>query len=653
MHAGDFAMAEQLCRNSLNSFPGDANLLVLLGAALIKQQRAEDAEYTLSRAAKIHPDFSRAHEGLAEAFMMRGNLAAAIDSLETAAALDPDSLSIRVKRGKVLIGLGRGDEADEEFKASFKLTPYREELVKGLEFQRNNQLKEAEQVYREVLRQDPENIDGLRLLAGIAMRARQWSDAEVLLKKALDKAPDFFQGWMDLGLGLQEQDRTNDALEAFDRAMKIEPDRANPYCAAGTTHAMAGRHAESLEWFDEALKRDSGNPAALAGIGHVLKTIGKQEEAIQSYRECIKHNDEHGEAYWSLANLKTFRFESDEIAAMEKHAANEDLGDEPRANFMFALGKSFEDLKNYDKAFSYYDHGNSLRRQSESYDPVGTVDQHDEFVRIFSEEFMRKNEGHGHRGDTPIFIVGLPRSGSTLIEQILSSHSQVEGTHELPDLGRVARKIGNDSDSGEPYPTALLQADAEQFGDFGADYLKRTRHYRELGTPFFTDKMPNNFVHIGLVHLILPDAKIVDARRHPLDSCLGSFKQLFARGQPFTYDQYEVGEFYLEYIRMMDHWNEILPGKVLKVQYEENVADLNTQVKRLLDHCDLPFEEACLTFYETDRAVKTASSEQVRRPIYSSSVHLWRNYEEHLGPLIEVLESHLRELPKEWQPKSF
>jgi len=653
MHAGDFTMAEQICRNSLSEFPRDANLLVLLGAALVKLDRAEDAEITLSRAAKMFPDFSRAHEGLAEAFIMQGKLPAALDSLETAAALEPGSASIRVKRGKVLVGLGRDDEASLEFEASFKLTPFREELVKGLQLQRMNNLKEAEHIFRNVLRQDPENVDALRLLAGIAMRARQWGDAEALLKKALDKAPDYFQGWMDLGLGLQEQDRMDEAVEAFSKAMEINPGKANPYTAAGTTAAMVGRHEESLEMFNEALKRDSGNPGALAGIGHVLKTIGDQDAAIRSYRECIKHNDEHGEAYWSLANLKTFRFKEEEIAAMEKHAANEDLPSDPRAHFDFALGKAYEDAGDYEKAFSYYEEGNRLRRQSESYDPVRTIDQHDEFIRVFSEDYLRKHEGHGHHGDTPVFIMGLPRSGSTLIEQILASHSLVEGTHELPDLGRVARNVGNNSNSGNTYPTSLLDDGVEHLSSYGEDYLRRTKRHREQGTPCFTDKMPNNFIHVGLIHLILPDAKIVDARRHPIDSCLGSFKQLFARGQPFTYDLYELGEFYLQYVRIMDHWNQVLPGKVLKVQYEDVVADLDTQVARLLDHCDLPFEEACLRFHETDRAVKTASSEQVRKPIYSTSVQLWRRYEEHLGPLIDVLEPLLRELPKEWQPKSF
>ncbi len=653
MHAGDFSMAEQICRNSLSEFPRDANLLCLLGASLIKQKRGEDAEHTLWRAAKMYPRFSRAHEGLAEAYVLQGKLFEALESLNTAATLEPDSASIRAKRGKVLAGLGRDNDASKAFEESFKLTPHREELIKGLQLQRMGDVVDAEKIYRDVLRQDPQNVDALRLLAGIAMRAKQWGDAEVLLNKALELAPAFFQGWMDLGLALQEQDRTDEALEAYKQARQIEPDKANPFAAAGTSAAMAGRHEEATKLFNQAVKRDPGSPGALAGLGHVLKTVGNQPNAIAAYRTCIEHNPEHGEAYFSLANLKTFRFADDEIDVMKTHAANEALGDEPRANFLFSLGKAFEDKGDYDKAFEYYALGNQTRRQHESYDPVRTIDQHDTFIRVFSKAFLNQWQGLGHVGDTPIFIVGLPRSGSTLIEQILASHSLVEGTHELPDLGRVARQVGNAEGQLAAYPLAIENCQPDKFAEHGADYLRRVERHRLGGVANFTDKMPNNFVHVGFVHLILPQAKFIDARRHPLDSCLGSFKQLFARGQPFTYDLYELGEFYLQYVRLMDHWHDVLPGKVLQVQYEEVVGDTDTQIRRMLEHCDLPFEEACLRFWETDRAVKTASSEQVRKPIYASSVQLWRKYENHLGPLIEVLEPLLRELPKEWQPESF
>jgi tetratricopeptide (TPR) repeat protein len=652
LRAGDAKMAERMCRQALDAFPRDANLLCLLGASMLKQNRAKEAEHTLSRAVRMYPGFARAHETLADALIMQGKLPEGLDALDRAAELEPGNASVRFKRGKVLDGLGRDDEASKQFEESFKLTPYRENLVRGLRVQRMGNVREAERIYRDVLLRDPGNVDALRLLAGVAMRAKQWGDAEVILEKALDKAPDFVQGWMDLGLARQEQDRTDDALEAYGHAMRLEPDQPKAYSAAATTNAMAGRHDEALRLYDEALKRKAGLASALTGRGHTLKTIGRQDEAIESYRNCIEHNPWHGETWWSLANLKTFHFADDDIAEMEAQIGDERLADEQRANFLFALGKAYEDKGEYARAFDYYRRGNENRRERESYDPVNTAETHDQFRNIFTREFIESQAGSGNPSNEPIFIIGLPRSGSTLIEQILGSHPDVEGTHELPDLGRVVRSTGVQRPDRKKYPEAVTLMDAGEFEQLGSDYLERAKRHCQEGTPRFTDKMPNNFAHVGLLSLILPNAKIINARRHPLDSCLGSFKQLFARGQPFTYDLFELGEFYFEYDRLMRHWRDVLPGKVLDVQYEEVVDDLEPQVRRLLDYCELSWDEACLRFYESDRAVKTASSEQVRKPIYATSKHRWRNYERELEPLIEILEPVLRELPEDWRPGS-
>ncbi|MDJ0711086.1 MAG: sulfotransferase [Woeseiaceae bacterium] len=650
LRAGDAEMAEKICRQTLNEFPRDANLLCLLGAALIKQNRPRDAEHTLSRAANIHSTFSRAHEGLAEALIMQGKLPEALKSLERAEELEPGSSSIRMKKARVLTGMGKDSEATKEFEASFKLTPHREELVRGLGLQRMGNVQEAEKIYRDVLLRDPDNVDAMRLLAGVAMRAKQWGDAQTLLDRALEIAPDFYQGWMDLGLAKQEQDDIEGAVAAYKRAIRLDKHNASGYGAAATAYALAGQHEEALEYFGKALEQEPAHAGAMAGIGHVLKTVGQQEEAIATYRKCLEQNPGHGETWWSLANLKTFRFTDEEVDVMLAQVDSGRLPDEPLANFEFALGKAFEDRDDYDRAFEFYNRGNSNRRQRERYDPVQTADSHDEFIRIFNKDFVAQHGNGGDNSNAPIFIVGLPRSGSTLIEQILASHPDVEGTHELPDLGRVARSIGLSRSDRKAYPGAVVELGDDDFARLGADYLERTQRHRPEGLPHFTDKLPNNYVHVGLLHLILPNAKIIDAKRHPLDSCLGSFKQLFARGQPFTYDQFELGEFYLEYRRLMEHWNEVLPGKVLAVQYEHVVEDLETEVRRILDYCELPWDDACLRFWETDRAVKTASSEQVRTPIYSSAKHRWRNYEKHLGPLIEVLEPILKELPEDWRP---
>jgi tetratricopeptide (TPR) repeat protein len=646
LRAGDAGMAERLCRQALDAFPRDANLLCLLGASMLKQSRAKEAEHTLSRAVRMYPGFARAHETLADALIMQGKLPQALEALDRAAELEPGNASVRFKRGKVYDGLGREDEAAKQFEESIKLT------VRGLRLQRMGNVREAERIYRDVLLRDPDNVDALRLLAGIAMRAKQWGDAEVLLEKALEKAPDFVQGWLDLGQARHEQDRTDDALEAFSHAMRLEPDQSNARASAATTNAMAGRHDEALRLFDEALRRKPDHAGALAGRGHTLKTVGRQEEAIEAYRACIAAHPWHGESWWSLANLKTFCFSDDDIGEMEAQIADERLGDEQRANFLFALGKAYEDKGEYGRAFEYYSQGNENRRARENYDPVQTADTHDALIEIFTREFFESRAGSGDPDDAPIFIVGLPRSGSTLIEQILASHPDVEGTHELPDLGRVARSSGARRSDRKKYPTVITSLTPEELARLGADYIERTKRHRHEGTPRFTDKMPNNFAHVGLLSLILPNAKIINARRHPLDSCFGSFKQLFARGQPFTYDLFELGEFYFEYDRLMKHWHEVLPGKALDVQYEEVVDDLEGQVRRLLDYCGLPWDDACVRYYESDRAVKTASSEQVRKPIYATSKHRWRNFEQELAPLIEILEPVLRGLPEDWRPKS-
>ena len=652
LRGGDATTAEKMCRQALVEFPRDANLLCLLGTSMLKQDKPRDAEQTLSRAVSMYPQFARAHETLADALIMQGKLNEGLEALGRAGELDPGSSSIRFKKGKVLDGLGRNDEASRSFEESFKLTPFREDLVRGLRLQRMGNIKDAERIYREVLIKDPDNVDALRLMASVAMRAKQWGDAIILLEKALAIVPDFYQAWMDLGRALQEQDRTDDALDAYAKAMRLEPKKAQPWSAAATSNAMAGRHEEALRQFDEALSRDSTLAAALAGRGHTLKTVGRQDDAIESYRTCLKHNSWHGETWWSLANLKTFHFEQDDIDAMEKEIEDERLGSEQRANFLFALGKAFEDQGDYPKAFEYYRQGNENRRERENYDPVFTADSHDKLIEVFTPEFVESHKGCGNPADDPIFIIGLPRSGSTLIEQILASHPDVEGTHELPDLGRISRLTAAGRQDRKTYPTALTDIEASEFERLGSDYLERTQRHRTLGAPRFTDKMPNNFAHVGLLSLILPNAKIINARRHPLDSCFGSYKQLFARGQPFTYDLFEIGEFYMEYDRLMRHWHEVLPGKVLDVQYEEVVDDLDTQVRRILEHCELPWNDACLRFYESDRAVKTASSEQVRKPIYASSKHRWRNFETELEPLIEILEPILLDLPQEWRPAS-
>ncbi|HSD70748.1 MAG TPA: sulfotransferase, partial [Woeseiaceae bacterium] len=391
-----------------------------------------------------------------------------------------------------------------------------------------------------------------------------------------------------------------------------------------------------------------GRAGAMCSMAHLLKTIGRQDEAIAQYRAAIATRPDHAEAYWSLANLKTFRFEDAEVAAMEALLKDERLSDLSRSQVHNALGFAYEARKIYDRAFSHFEKCNRIRRQSESYDPVDTESTHDRVIEMFSEEFLAQAAADPVQ-PIPILIVGLPRSGSTLLEQILASHSLVDATHELGDLTRSVQTLRRRGRNQERFPEFLGQTRTAGWSRIGKEYLKRTERYRQ-GAPYFVDKNPNNFIFAGVVKLAMPNAKIINARRHPLDSCLGAYKQLFASGQPFTYEMTELGEYYLQYQRLMDHWRTVMPGFVLDVHYEDVVADLDGQVRRLLDFCGLPFEEACLNFHATERAVKTASSEQVRQPIYTSSIHRWRNYEAQLGTLVHILEPLLAELPEACRP---
>jgi len=410
---------------------------------------------------------------------------------------------------------------------------------------------------------------------------------------------------------------------------------------------LAGRHEDAIEMYRKAIAVSPGRAGAMCSMAHLLKTIGHQDEAIAQYRASIAARPDHAEAYWSLANLKTFRFEDAEVTAMETLLNDERLSDLARSQVHNALGFAYEARKDYDRAFANFRECNGIRRRSESYDPVDTESTHDRVIEMFTAEFLAQ-AGAGPVNPTPIFIVGLPRSGSTLLEQIFASHSQVDATHELHDLTRAVQTPRR-ARKQDRFPEFLGKPRTAGWSRLGRAYLERTARYR-AGAPYFVDKNPNNFIFAGVLKLAMPNAKIINARRHPLDSCLGAYKQLFASGQPFTYDMTELAEYYLQYQRLMDHWHAVMPGFMLDVHYEDVVTDLEGQVRRLLDFCGLPFEETCLNFHQTQRAVKTASSEQVRQPIYSSSVNLWRNYEAHLDTLVHILEPLLQTMPAQLRP---
>jgi len=637
LNGGDTDAAVAVCREALREDPDDVNFTALLGAILLKARRFDEAEAELRRAIALAPSFAKPHEDLGLLLVQQRRTQEAETVLREAVRLDPDLEQAHFHLGRALLENGKSEEADQAFERCFALNPEKGRLAEAARLHRSGKVEDAERLYRRVLKDNPDNVTALRLLGVIAMQSGHPENAEELLAKAVRLAPDFTGAIVDLGRLHQDQHRLAEAIECFEKAVASDPRSAHASYLLAAALAPAARTAEAAAAYRRAIELNPEHAGAWLGLGHTLKTLGRQPEAIDAYRECIRLKPANGESWWSLANLKTYPLGDDDIRAMESALQTPDLNEQSEVNFLFALAKAREDREDYDRAWHYYDTGNRRQRMRENYDPVQTEVNNDAIVEVFTEEFLAVNEGLGCDDPAPIFIVGLPRSGSTLIEQILASHSQVEGTAELPYLGRVATSLNRNRADGVNYPQAVRELKGPNFEALGRRYLEHAALHRVEGLPRFIDKMPNNFPNVGFAHLILPRARIIDARRHPMDSCLSCYRQLFARGQAFTYDLTEIGEYFLQYQRMMDHWHAVLPGRVLTVQYEELVDDFDNQVRRLLDYCELPWEDACLNFHETDRPVRTASSEQVRQPIYRGAIGFWRRYEEHVGELAQVL----------------
>jgi len=638
-------MAAELCELSLKKFPGDANFLCLSAMANLALRNFSVAEARVEETIRLFPDFALAHETFGDLLMVQGRPQDALKTYEQAMRLDPTRSVThdKIDRAAKMKAVPQ-PEAGVKRKMAFE-----EEISKAVEYERNGDPKAAEMIYRDVLKKDPNHIEAARLLAGIAASNNRYRDAELFLKKVVAQAPDYTRAWVDLVNVQRELDRFDDAVESARQVLRLAPESAESHMVFASAIGMAGAHEEAIKSYQQALSIAPDKAGAVCSMAHHQKTIGQQESAIESYRRAISIKPDHAEAYWSLANLKTFRFEDAEVDAMEMLLRDDDLSDESRGQVHNALGLEYEGRKDYSRAFENFRRCNQVRRDVESYDPVETESNYDRIIDLFDEDFIAQNTSVAESAVTPVLIVGLPRSGSTLIEQILASHSEVDGTHELGDLSRAVQSVRRNAAKRSRFPEALADLDADGWRQIGEEYLQRTEIFRG-DAPFFVDKNPNNFVYAGVLRLALPNTIIIDARRHPLDSCFGAFKQLFASGQSFSYDMTELGEYYLQYRRLMDHWENVLPGFVLGVHYEEVVADLESQVRRILDFCGLSFETQCLRFHETERAVKTASSEQVRQPIYASSVNLWRNYEAHLDELVHILEPVLKTLPPEDRP---
>jgi len=642
--AHDPRLAEEQAREILKVYPDTSAAKRLLATALRlqkKPQKGLDVLQPLLAEHRDSPDFL--HE-MAQCLGAVGRGDDALSALRRAIKLQPNHAPSWLSLGQQLALAGDQEGSGQAFERHFEISTRHPELIDAVRLMREGKMGKAERIVRDLLKKYPSDVSCIRVLADIGIKMGQFTDAGHLLERCLELAPDFHTARRSFASVLMRRQQPKAALQEADKLLGVEPNNPSYLILKASILVRIGDHLDALGIYEKVLKDYPNQAKAQMSYGHTLKTVGRLEDSIEAYRKCIKQSPEVGEAYWSLANLKTFRFSDDDIENMRQQVTAEGGDANDQSHLAFALGKALEDCAEFDESFKFYRRGNVIRRIEHKHDPKINVFEAVRQVRVLHKEFFEPRKGWGDQSPDPIFIVGLPRAGSTLLEQILASHSQVEGTSELPDIISISRKLGGKSrqNPAGKYPECLAGMSAEQFRELGESYLETTRIQRS-NTPFFIDKMPNNFRHIGLIHLILPNAKIIDARRHPMGGCFSGFKQLFASGQTFTYGLEDIGKYYRDYVRLMDHWDAVLPGRIHRVQYEEMVADTDTQIRALLDYCELDFEDQCLRFYETDRAIRTPSSEQVRKPIYTEGLEQWRNFETHLGPLKQALGPEVRE----------
>ena len=636
------ATAEQL----LTEAPQNRDVLYIVAVSLRYLQRIPEALAALARFEALHPDYGRLFQERGHCYRAQGEAHAAIAAYRRAVQLNP-ALPASWKALQALYREGGqlqdARTAADQVRALASLPP---QLVNASSMLAEGELVPAEQLVRQFLLTHPDHVEGMRLLAQIGVKLDVLDDAEFLLESALTFAPEHHAARYEYAVVLSQRHKHARALEEAQTLLRIEPDNHAYRTILATARVGLGDHEAALRIFRD-LAAETPRAADLhLSIAHALKTLGRQQEAIESYRAAAAVRPDFGDAYWSLANLKTYRFTDKEIARMRaaEAAANIQLVD--RYHLCFALGKALEDAAQYVESFRYYERGNALKKTETRYQATSIERNARLQMSVCTREFFEARAGFGCPRRDPIFVVGLPRAGSTLLEQILASHSQVEGTMELADIPRLVQHLqGRERHDAQPrYPGVLTELSAEQCARLGEKYLTDTQVYRtgQPGSqrPLFVDKMPNNFRHIGLIHLMLPNAKIIDARRDPMACCFSNFKQLFAAGQEFTYSLEDIGNYYRSYVELMAHWDRVLPGKVLRVQHEDVVADLEGSVRRLLAFCGLEFEPRCIEFHKTERSVRTASSEQVRTPIFRDGLDQWRHFEPWLGPLRETLAKH-------------
>jgi predicted Zn-dependent protease len=641
------ALAAEQALAIIDAVPGHPPAILLLAAARRRSGKLIAAWELLEVLLQSHPDWAVAHyeHGLVLGELGRGD--DAIRSLHRTLELKPDHPDAWQPLAGHLAAIGDMAGADAAYARHVQYSSKTLSVQQAAAAMVNNDVPMAEALLKAHLKQAPTDVPAIRMLAEVAVRCGENEEGLKLLRRCLELAPNFAAARFNYATLLHRHNDSAAALLEIERL--LQADGRNPgyrnLCAV--ILSRIGEYDRSSQIYCELLEEYSDHAKIWLSYGHVLKTMGRQGECIDAYRQSIARDPAFGEAYWSLANLKTFRFGAADLTAISAQLADAKLSDENRLHFDFALGKLSEDSGDYAQSFEHYKRGNEQHRAGSGYDADLNEKRARRLQENYSRDFFRERAGAGAESCAPIFIIGMPRSGSTLLEQILSCHSAVEGTTELPDLITMAKDLreASDRDDIAAYVEVLASKNRDELRALGEEYIERTQVHRKTDRPFFIDKMPNNFLHTGMIHVILPNAKIIDARRHPLACCFSNFKQYYARGQSFSYDLSDMGRFYRDYVRLMAHFDTVLPNRIHRVIYERTVADTEAVVRGLLDYCGLPFEDACLRFFESDRPVRTASSEQVRQPIYQDGVEQWRHFEPWLEPLKEALGDVLSAYP--------
>ena len=635
-----YRKADSLIKSLLKEYPKNIDGLYTYAVSQRLQGLPKKSLKTLEKIIDITPNFGRAYQETGYSWVDLNDIPSAGRAFERAVQLDTsliNSWKYLTQLYERMGNMGKYQQAKEQ--VDF-LNTLPIELLGVISYLSEGKLADAERLCRHFLASNKTHVEGMRLLAEVLTLNKIYDDAEFLLESCIDFEPDHRNARIQYANILIRMQKFHTAYEQTKILIEQHPESHDFTLGVHASAAMgAGDNNEAIRCYLKLTEKNPENPFYPISLGNIYKSDGDIEKAVALFHKAYQIKPSHGDSYWSLANAKSYKFTKKEMLLMHEQESSQEISDLDRAQICFALGKYYEDIKDFEKSFKYYDLGNGIKNLTSNHNEIQLQHRIDSQIKTCTKAFFEERSGNGYKDDAPIFILGLPRAGSTLLEQILSSHSQVDGTMELHNILNLAKRLRGRSDNpdGTPrYPSILQELEIGYYRRFGEQFISDTKVYRNQA-PFFIDKMPNNFFHIGLIKLILPNAKIIDARRHPMSCSFSCYKQLFGEGQEFTYGLKEVGNYYRQYVKLMDHWDEVLPGFVLRVQHEDVVNDLEGQVRRILDFCGLEFEESCVNYHKTERSIRTPSSEQVRQPIYKTGLEQWKNFEEWLDPLKEAL----------------